>query len=258
MIRPFSSLAGQSGPDIRAASAEDGVGVGAIARDLSALNLHNQLGARAYFQHRLFDPRSRIPIRGLSPRQRAGDPPALVAAHSGSLPAALRNKLVFNRLFGGQGSPVAPVFGVYDPRIGSTVDGEELRNAADLRRWISRAPVDGFLFKALYGIEGYQALALSAARSKILQASLLSRAIATMRIAWRSLPETPGSWSVTGHWHLDSHLIEERIRPHPVMAQLVGPRFAAAGWRPSSAGTGTRRFSVPCTRSSRNRWAWTT
>jgi hypothetical protein len=53
-VKPVRWLA-KLARDVRAATREDGVGVGRIARDLVALNLHNRLGVRAYFQYRLFD-----------------------------------------------------------------------------------------------------------------------------------------------------------------------------------------------------------
>ena len=199
------------------------MGVGAIARDLLALNLHNQLGVRAYFQYRLFDPRipypdkkDYIPDSGRATRRLW----SLLTPVQYRLP--FRNKLVFNRLFGGQGLPVARVFGVYDPRIGFTVDGEELRNAADLRRWMSRAPDDGFVFKALYGIEdircwcspprGRRSCKLHYSLGGPLQCGSPGGVCPRTRELERH-----------GAWHPDSYLIEERIRPHPVMAELVGP-----------------------------------
>ena len=120
--------------DIRAASAEDGVGVGAIARDLLALNLHNQLGVRAYLQYRLFDPRipypdkkDYLPDSGRATRRLW----SLLTPVQYRLP--FRNKLVFNRLFGGQGLPVARVFGVYDPNFRTKVKKGELEEVVETK-----------------------------------------------------------------------------------------------------------------------------
>jgi hypothetical protein len=42
--------------DLRSASAESGTSVGRMMWDLLVLNATHQLGVRAYFQYRLFDP----------------------------------------------------------------------------------------------------------------------------------------------------------------------------------------------------------
>ncbi|MFL5460552.1 MAG: sugar-transfer associated ATP-grasp domain-containing protein [Gemmatimonadales bacterium] len=225
MIRPFSiPWFARVARDIRAASAEDGVGVGAIARDLVALNLHNQLGVRAYFQYRLFDPR--IPYSDkkdyLPDSGRAtGRLWSLLTPVQYRLP--FRNKLVFNRVFGGQGLPVARVFGVYDPRVGFTVDGEELRNAADLGRWMRQAPENGFVFKALFGVEGYQVLVLSG-RAAEDPASFITLSGDRFN-ADRLVEFTRNTQELEriGAPEPESYLMEERVLPHRELAELVGP-----------------------------------
>ena len=225
MTRPFSiKWLTKLARDIRTASAEDGVGVGAIARDLVALNLRNQLGVRAYFQYRLFDPRipylekkDYLPDSGRA----TGRLWSLLTPVQYRLP--FRNKLVFNRVFGGQGLPVAQVFGVYDRQVGFTVDGEELRNAADLRRWMSRAPDHGFVFKALFGIEGYQVLVFSSRGTKDPPSFIT---LSGDRFDAERLVEfTRNTRELERRGALDpeSYLIEERILPHPELAELVGP-----------------------------------
>ena len=225
MIRPFSiPWLIRVARDIRTASAEDGVAIGGIARDLVALNLHNQLGVRAYFQYRLFDPRisyrekkDYLPDTGRATHRLW----SLLTPVQYRLP--FRNKLVFNRIFGGQGLPVARVFGVYDPRVGFTVDGEELRNAADLGRWMRQAPNNGFVFKALFGIEGYQVLVLSgpAAEDPASFTTLSGERINAERLV--EFARNTQELERLGALEPESYLIEERIRPHPVLAELVGP-----------------------------------
>jgi hypothetical protein len=225
MNRPFGiAWLAKLARDIRTASAEDGVGVGAIARDLVALNLHNQLGVRAYFQYRLFDPG--IPYADkkvyLPDSGRATDRLwSLLTPVQYRLP--FRNKLVFNRVFGGQGLPVARAFGVYDPRVGFTVDGEELRNATDLRRWMRQAPADGFVFKALFGIEGFQVLVLSsrAAEDPPTFVSLSGERFDAERLV--EFARNTQELKRRGALEPESYLIEERIHPHPELEALVGP-----------------------------------
>jgi hypothetical protein len=210
--------------DIRTATAEDGVKLTGIARDLLLLNLHNQLGVRAYFQYRLFDPtiplwkkKNYLPDSGWA-TQRLW---SLLNPVQYRLPFS--NKLVFNRVFGGQGLPVARLLGVYDPAVGHTTEGQDLRNAEDLRRWLPQAPAQGFAFKALWGMEGHQVLVL-ARRSEDNPGTFLTLsgerydAEGLVRFAGnvrelerRGVPET------------QAYLVEERVRPHPTLAELVGP-----------------------------------
>ena len=210
--------------DVRSASAEDGVGVAAIARDLVALNLQHQLGVRAYFQYRLFDPRIPYPDKKdyLPDSGWATDRLwSLLTPVQYRLP--FRNKLVFNRLFGGQGLPVARVFGVYDPRVGFTVDGKELRNAADLGRWMRQAPDNGFVFKALYGIEGYQVLVLAgrAPEDPTTFITLSGDRFNADRLV--EFARNTRELERRGALEPESYLMEARILPHPELAELVGP-----------------------------------
>ena len=210
--------------DIRAAKAEDGVRVAEIARDLVLLNLHNQLGVRAYFQYRLFDPaisaaekRDYLPDSGWATDRLW----ALLNPVEFRLP--FRNKLVFNRVFGGQGLPVARVLGVYDPKAGHTVEGQELRNAGDLRHWLPQAPEDGFVFKALWGTEGYQVLVLARRTGDDpgVFVTLSGERYDADRLV--EFAGNTGDLIRKGAVEPDSYLIEERLRPHPALAQLVGP-----------------------------------
>jgi hypothetical protein len=210
--------------DIRTASGEDGVGVAAIARDLVALNLHNQLGVRAYFQYRLFD-------RSIPPEQKRDYLPdskwatdrlwSLLNPVQYRLP--FRNKLIFNRVFGGRGLPLARVLGVYDPRVGHTVEGRRLRNAADLRQWLQQAPDDGFVFKALWGVEGYQVLVLACRTADdrgTFQTLSGERFDADRLVGFARKTE---DLERKGVLEPQAYLIEERVRPHPGLAELVGP-----------------------------------
>ena len=232
--------------DIRAAKTEQGVRIGGIARDLVLLNLHHRLGVRAYFQYRLFDPaippalkRDYLPDSSWATDRLW----ALLNPVPYRLP--FRNKLVFNRVFGGQGLPVARVLGVYDPEVGHTMDGLELRNAGDLRRWLPQAPENGFVFKALGGIEGYQVLVL-ARRAEDDPGVYLT--LAGERYDADRLVEFAGNTEVLirkGAVEPDSYLIEERLQPHPTLAELVGPTlccvrvvtFIGLGGSPKILGT---------------------
>jgi hypothetical protein len=210
--------------DIRSARAEQGVGTLRIVRELLVLNLTKWMGVRAYFQYRLFDPK-------LTLRQKSQYLPdskwaterlwSLLNPVQYRMP--FRNKLLFSRLFGGQGLPVARVHGVYDPQVGHTPDGQPLRNAADLRSWLRSCGGAGFVFKALWGREGYQVLVFAGAAPN--QPDSFVTLSGDRYDAGRLVEFTRQTDDLkrVGADEPESYLIEERIRPHPVLAELVGP-----------------------------------
>ena len=210
--------------NIQNATAEDGVGVGGIARDLLALNLHNLLGVRAYFQYRLFDPS--IPAeqkRDYLPDSKWATDRLWGLLNPVQYRLPFRNKLLFNRVFGGGGLPVARVLGVYDPKGGHAVEGWNLRDSVELRQWMRQAPEDGFVFKALWGIEGFQVLVLArrAADDPEYFESLSGDRYNADRLV--EFARNTRDLELRGVLEPESYLIEERIRPHPALAQLVGP-----------------------------------
>jgi hypothetical protein len=202
---------------------EGGIGLTAIARDLVILNLKHQLGFQCYFQYRLFDPRLSLKEKGeylpdsgwasnrlwsrLTPRQYR-------------LP--FDNKLVFNRVFGGQGLPVARVLGVYDPHVGQTAGGRPLRTAADLREWLGSDAPERFVFKPVWGFGGFQVLVFTghapdnSARMLTMSGEQYD-AERLVQVTRRTKVKQPGA---AGR---ESYLLEEYIPPHPSLIDLVGP-----------------------------------
>jgi hypothetical protein len=210
--------------DLRTAAAESGTGMSPILWDLLVLNATRRIGVKAYFHYRLFDPR-------LTRKEKSEYLPdthrfkarfrTLLNPHAYRLPFA--NKLVFNRIFGGAGLPVAPLLGLYDPELGQDSEGRSLRTAADLRDWLGRRGQNGFVFKPVAGTDGYQVLVFTG-----------------------PAPDDPGSFLTMGGERYDAdrlaafaaqtarlekvalgdprpYLLEERIFPHHLLADLIGP-----------------------------------
>jgi hypothetical protein len=134
------------------------------------------------------------------------------------------DKLVFHHYFASVGLPVAELFGVFDPMVGRTAEGESLRTEAELASFLRRLPRTGFVFKPTEGIQGHQVLVLTGpapddpdtfltlAGERYDAAGMIamSNASASLEIL------NPGV-------RLSTFLIEERIRPHPELADLIGP-----------------------------------
>jgi hypothetical protein len=205
---------------IREATAEPGVGATGIIRDLLHLKLTRQVGVRTYFQYRLFDP-------SLSAWQKLEYLPNSNWATNRlwdllnpvQYRSPFRNKLLFNRTFGQQGFPVARVRAVYDPDSGDSFDCRRLRSADDLRQWLREYDGDGFVFKPLWGTQGIQVLVFGS-RAADDPGSFLT--LSGERYDADRLVEFARSTADLQRVGA-SYLLEERIRPHPALAELVGP-----------------------------------
>jgi putative polysaccharide biosynthesis protein len=210
--------------DLRTAAAETGSSTPRILWDLVRLNATHLVGVRAYFQYRLFDPKltyqqkleylpdSRIATQRLW---------SLLTPPEYRLPFA--NKLVFNRVFGGAGLPVARILGVFDPRVGWSSDGASLRTAAELRRWLRDRGQEGFVFKPMWGSEGRQVLVFTGSApddADCFQTLAGDRYDAEHLV---SFAENTAALHNVALGDPRAYLIEERIRPHPALAELVGP-----------------------------------
>jgi hypothetical protein len=182
------------------------------------------MGVGPYFQYRLFDPRltTRQKLEYLPDNGRANNHLwALLNPEHYRFP--FRNKLVFNRMFGGEGLPVARVRAVYDPKVGYSFDGRPLRTVEDLREWLRNYVGDGLVFKPLWGREGFQVLVFGG-RASDDPGTFLT--LAGERYDAERLIEfsrKTADLKRIGADEPESYLLEERIRPHPALAELIGP-----------------------------------
>jgi hypothetical protein len=209
---------------VRQARTERGVRVTGIARDLVHLNLTHQLGVRAYFQYRLFAP-------GLTTRQKLEYLPdskwatERLWALLNPVPYRVffRNKLAFNQTFGAKGLPVTRVRAVYDPQTGHTLDGRPLRTPGELREWLQEYDGDGLVFKALWGREGFQVLVLGsrAADDPGTFLTLAGEPYDADRLV--EFARNTTELERIGADQPQSYLLEERVRPHPALEELIGP-----------------------------------
>jgi Sugar-transfer associated ATP-grasp len=108
--------------------------------------------------------------------------------------------------FSSFGLPLATIYGVFDPEVGRSMEGQSLRTGAELGGFIRRFRLDGFVFKPAEGVQGraYDAAALVD----------VARDTAALEL------QNPRS-------NVSSFLLEERIRPHPDLAELVGPTLCS-------------------------------
>ena len=134
------------------------------------------------------------------------------------------NKLAFNRFFGSLGLPLAEVHGVYDPVFGFTIDGQNLRSASDLARWLRTSGVEGFVFKPLEGAEGHKVLVFAGrtdgdpGKAVALDGEVYDagRLVAHAKEDAALKAGNPGA-------DTRSYLIEGRIQQHPRLTEIVGP-----------------------------------
>lgn len=215
--------------DARLVAARNRVSTFRIFRELVALNATHSLGIRPYFQYRLFDPT----LSAQEKRRYLPDTPwANARLWSRFNPKQYRslyaNKLIFNRFFSAVGLPVAKIFGVYDPMVGRAMDGRPLRSSADLREWLPSVATDGFVFKAIEGVRGHSLLVFDGrtAHDPNLFATLsgehydAERLVAFADDTAELQRHQPGA-------NRRAFLIEERIRPHPNLAEFIGPTLCS-------------------------------
>jgi hypothetical protein len=230
--------------DARLVAERNGVSTFHILREVAALNASRSLGLRPYFQYRLFDPR----LSSDEKRRYLPDTPwANVRLWSRFTPkqygCLYANKLIFNRFFTAVGLPVAKIFGVYDPVVGRTMDGSSLRTTPDLRDWLPRVARDGFVFKAIEGVRGHSILVFEAPASP--DTNLFATLSGELYDAERLVAFANNTALLKRH-RPDSNrgafLIEERIRPHPTLAEFIGPTLCSVRFQTIIAIDGTARI----------------
>jgi hypothetical protein len=207
-------------------AATRGLSLPRILLDLILLRANHSVRALNYLQFRLFEP-------GLTRQEKlsyiTGAPRLWALLTPKRYGLLYANKLVFNCFFGGCGLPVAEIYAVYDSAVGHTMDGRRLRTAANLRRWMAEAPGEGFVFKGVRGAKGHQILVL-AGRDQFDPAVFVTlagerydaeRLIGFVRNA--ALDERLIHPRRHHRGKFDSYILQERLRPHPVLAAFVGP-----------------------------------
>jgi Sugar-transfer associated ATP-grasp len=193
--------------------------------EAALLAVQGRMGVDTYFQYRFFDPK----LSAEAKRQYLSEAPGangqlwsvLTPSRYGCL---FDNKLIFNRYFTSFGLPLATIFGVFDSQVGRSMDGESLRTEPQLGAFIRRFRQEGFAFKPAEGMRGHLVLILTGsapdapntfltlAGERYDAAALLAAARNTAALE----TQAPGA-------NLSPFLIEERIRPHPAMAEFIGP-----------------------------------
>jgi hypothetical protein len=230
--------------DARLVAARSGVSTFHILREVASLNATRSLGLRPYFQYRLFNPA----LSADEKRRYLPDTPwANVRLWSRFTPkqygCLYANKLIFNRFFSAVGLPVARIFGVYDPLVGHTMDGRPLRSVADLRDWLPDIAKDGFVFKAIEGVRGHSILVFHGPGSH--DPSHFETLAGDLYDAARLVAFANNTALLKRH-RPDSNrgafLIEERIRPHPTLAEFIGPTLCSVRFQTIIAIDGTARI----------------
>ena len=189
------------------------------------LALRGRMGVDTYFHYGLFDPKLSADDKR---RYLTEAPRANARLWSVLTPTRYRslydNKLIFHRFFASVGLPLAMLFGVFDPEVGRSTDGESLRTEEELARFIRRFRENGFVFKPTEGVRGHLILVLTGAAPDDADTFLTlagarydaAALVAATRETTALKIQNPGA-------EVSSFLLEERIRPHPELAQFIGP-----------------------------------
>jgi hypothetical protein len=168
----------------------------------------NQLEPREYYEtYELFDPQFTLEDkrRFLSREQFA----RLDRALNPTAAVGVLNKLVFKIYAQYFDLPVARMYGLFDQHLGYTVDGEELRTAADLEHFVAKPQLQSFLFKPIGANKAMGIFVCSKRDNKLF---VLGEGDTTLAAVYKRLCGSHHS----GWQHIsDPWLVEERIRQHP-------------------------------------------
>lgn len=230
--------------DTRQVAGQTGVSPLRILRELMVLNATRSLGIRPYFQYRLFD----LALSPAEKRRYLADTPwanarlwsRLNPKQYGCLYA---NKLIFNRFFRAAGLPVASIFGIYDPLLGQTMDGQPLRSPSELRDWLPKVSQQGFVFKPMQGVRGHNVLVFAGPSSQ--GPDLFTTLSGEDYNAERLAAFAKDTAELKLHRPTDTavaFLVEERIRPHPTLAAFIGPTLCSVRVQTIMALDGTPRI----------------
>jgi hypothetical protein len=168
----------------------------------------NQIEPREYYEtYELFDPQLswEDKKRFLSREQFA----RLDDALNPKAAVGVLNKLVFKIYAQHFDLPVATMYGLFDQRVGFTVDGEELRTVTDLESFIAKPHLQSFLFKPIGANRAIGIFMCSKQDGKLF---VLGEGETTIAAVYQRLCGSHHS----GWQHVsDSWLVEERVRQHP-------------------------------------------
>jgi hypothetical protein len=115
---------------------------------------------------------------------------------------------------------------VYAPVLGRTGDGEPLRSAGELNALLARVGDAGFVFKPAEGMSGSRVLVFDGPDGQGGWRTLAGEGFdATRLAAWAMesddvVAHNPGA-------DPGAFLVEERVRPHPELAEMLGPTLCS-------------------------------
>jgi hypothetical protein len=202
----------------------------AMLIEATALALRGRMAIDTYFHYRLFDPKlTRTAKRHYLPEAPKANERLWNALTPRKYRCLYDNKLIFHRFFSSTGLPLAALFGVFDPDVGRTEEGQPLRSVGDLTLLLRRSAHDGFVFKPTEGVRGHLTLVFSG-RSADAPDSYVTLGgerydaaalVATTRRTQALKAQAPKA-------RVSSFLVEERLRPHPELVDFIGPTLCTA------------------------------
>lgn len=176
------------------------------------LYLCHHVDVRTYFTYRLFDPS--ISWQDKTTYLPSDDTPGvktMLAMHTPPRYArCFRDKVVFNVMFRDMGLPLARLHAVFNGKTNSVDNVALLNGEAELDAWMRATDVAELAYKPVRGVKGKMIL-IFAGRAQDDAGTFVT--LAGERYDARKLASFSGE---------DEFFFEERIRPHPVLAELLG------------------------------------
>jgi len=214
---------------LRPAARARGVSVWRLVREQVALKRRRGLTPAEYFYYGLDDPsmpwEEKLTYVGGSLHRKL-----LYLMTPARYHCCFDNKLLFKRLFGSLGFPVARLLGVYDPAWGHTADGAPLRTPGDMGSWMFRCRVQEAVFKPIESGQGRMVLVVSGRNPRNEHEFLRldgtpcsPEAICAFLSDRARLRE-----AYPDRVPMLTFLVEERLRPHMALRELVGETLSCA------------------------------
>ncbi len=204
---------------------EEGLSRFRLLGEAVLLAARGRMAPDTYFYYRLFD-------RSSQPEQKRRylpeSPRANARLWSRLTPSRFRclydNKVVFHHYFTSLGLPLAGLFGVFDPAVGRTAEGESLRTEADLASLLRRLSHNGFVFKPAEGLKGTRCWSSTGPAPDDPDTFLTLSGERYDAARMISIANDSAALEIHNPWaSLSTFLIEERIRPHRELAEFIGP-----------------------------------
>jgi hypothetical protein len=225
----YARAAGDLLRESRSAASASGRSAARIAFEVIKLRATTGLSRHEYFLYELYNRQTAAEQRAYIPNQ--GPVPVRVweRLNPRKYWPFFHDKYLFNAAARSIGLPVPADRGFFDPEFGRARDGRPLRTAADLAPWLAENGSDGLVVKPVNGIEGRRVLVFRGCHPERRESLLtLDGQEFTPSDLTAYMTDQAALRREFPFQQVRSFLLEERVRQHPVLQELLGETLCCA------------------------------